>query len=297
MTNISTKIVFFGTEEFSLAALAGLINAGYHIAAVVTKPDSKKGRGQHLVSPAVKVLAMQHHIPVWQPTKLAEIHDDLQSLTPVAGVLVSYGMIIPQSIINIFTPGIINVHPSLLPKYRGPSPIESVIKNGDEKTGVTIMQLSAKMDAGPIYTAKEYPLSGSETRPELYSSLAIIGTNLLLRVLPTILDGSLQPTPQDNTKATYCNLLQKSDARLETATLTAVQAERLIRAHLGFPKSKITIADHDIVITKAHVASVQKTPLDVVCQDGAFLSIDELVAPSGRRMSSDAFLRGYAASV
>ncbi len=293
MMNTSEKIVFFGTEDFSLAALADLIDAGYHIAAVVTKPDSKKGRGQRLVPPAVKILAAQHHIPV----KLAEIRDDLQSLAPAAGVLVSYGMIIPQSIIDIFAPGIINVHPSLLPKYRGPSPIESAIKNDDDKTGVTIMRLSAKMDAGPVYTAQEYPLSGAETRPELYSILATVGTDLLLRVLPTILDNSLQPIPQDDTKATYCSLLQKADAWLDTTALTAIQAERLVRAHLGFPKSKINIAGHDVVITKAHVTDVQKTPLDVVCLGGAYLSIDELVAPSGRRMNGDAFLRGYAAGV
>ncbi len=297
MMNTSEKIVFFGTEDFSLAALAGLIDAGYHIATVVTKPDNKKGRGQRLVPPAVKILATQHHIPVLQPVKLAEIRDELQSLAPAAGVLVSYGMIIPQSIIDIFTPGIINVHPSLLPKYRGPSPIESAIKNGDDKTGVTIMQLSAKMDAGPVYEAQEHPLSGTETRPELYSTLATVGTNLLLRVLPAILDDSLQPIPQDDTKATYCSLLQKADAWLNTTELTANQAERLVRAHLGFPKSKLNIAGHDVVITKAHVTDSRKTPLDVVCQDGAYLSIDELVAPSGRHMNGDAFLRGYAAGV
>jgi methionyl-tRNA formyltransferase len=296
MTNTSAKIVFFGTEDFSLVALAGLIDAGYHIAAVVTKPDSKKGRGQRLIPPAVKVLALQHDIPVWQPVKLAEIRDELQALAPATGVLVSYGMIIPQSIIDIFTPGIINVHPSLLPKYRGPSPIESAIKNGDTKTGVTIMQLSAKMDAGPIYTAQEYPLSGSETRPELYATLAALGTDLLIRVLPTIIDGSL-PVPQNDDKATYCSLLKKADAWLDATSLTAVQAERLVRAYLGFPKSKLTVAGHIVVVTKAHVTTIQKTPLDIGCQDGEFLSIDELVAPSGRHMNGDAFLRGYAAGV
>ena len=295
MTNTSVKIVLFGTKDFSLAALTGLIDAGYHIAAVVTKPDSKKGRGQHLVPPAVKVLAMQHDIPVWQPIKLTEIRDNLQALTPVVGVLVSFGMIIPQSIIDIFTPGIINVHPSLLPTYRGPSPIESAIKNGDKKTGVTIMQLSAKMDAGPIYAAQEYPLTGTENRPELYGVLAAVGTDLLLRTLPTIIEGSLYPAPQDDAKATYCALLQKADAWLDPKVLTAVQAERRVRAYLGFPKSKLRVEGHDIIIIKAHVTRIQKTPLDMVCQDGVFLAIDELVAPSGRSMNVDAFLRGYAA--
>lgn len=291
--NTSAKIIFFGTEDFSLTALTGLIEAGYTIAAVVTKPDSKKGRGQQLIAPAVKVLATRHNIPVWQPEKLADIADDIRALGTVTGVLVSYGKIVPQAIINLFTPGIINVHPSLLPKYRGPSPIESAIKNGDPVTGVSIMQLSARMDAGPVYTAKEHPLQGTETRPELYHALADIGTNLLLESLPTIIDGSMLPTAQNEEAASYCQLLEKRSAQLDLQTLSAVEAERIVRAHIGFPKSKITVADHTIIITKAHVSDQQKTPLDILCRDGAYLSVDELVAPSGRHMSSDAFRRGY----
>jgi len=293
--NTSAKIVFFGTEDFSLAALTGLIEAGYSIAAVVTKPDSKKGRGQQLVAPQVKVLASRHNIPVWQPQKLTDITADIQALRPVTGVLVSYGKIIPQAIIDLFSPGIINVHPSLLPKYRGPSPIESAIKNGDAVTGVSIMQLSAKMDAGPVYAAKEHPLIGTETRPELYHALADIGTNLLLEALPRIINGSLQPTPQQEQAASYCQLLQKNDALLDLTTLTAEQAERNIRAYIGFPKSKLTLLNQTVIITKAHTSAQQKTPLDPVCQDGVYLCIDELIAPSGRRMDAQAFLRGYAA--
>lgn len=293
MMNTSAKIIFFGTEDFSLTALTGLIEAGYTIAAVVTKPDSKKGRGQQLIAPAVKVLATRHNIPVWQPEKLADIADDIRALGTVTGVLVSYGKIVPQAIINLFTPGIINVHPSLLPKYRGPSPIESAIKNGDPVTGVSIMQLSARMDAGPVYTAKEHPLQGTETRPELYHALADIGTDLLLESLPTIIDGSMLPTAQNEEAASYCQLLEKRSAQLDLQTLSAVEAERIVRAHIGFPKSKITVADHTIIITKAHVSDQQKTPLDILCRDGAYLSVDELVAPSGRHMSSDAFRRGY----
>lgn len=293
MTNTSRTIIFFGTEEFSLTALTGLIEAGYTIGAVVTKPDSKKGRGQRLSPPSVKILATKHNIPVWQPSKLAEIVDDVKRIENPAAVLVSYGKIIPQSIIDLFSPGIINVHPSLLPKYRGPSPIESAIKNGDSVTGVSIMQLTKEMDAGPVYTAKEHPLVGTETRPELYHALADIGTNLLLETLPGILDGTIQPTPQDEANATYCKLLQKEDAILDLRTVTADEAERHVRANLGFPKTKIQIGTHDIIVTKAHISTQQKTPLDLICQDGAFLSVDELIAPSGRRMNSSDFLNGY----
>ena len=291
----SETIIFFGTEQFSLAVLEQLIKSGYIIAAVVTKPDSKKGRGQRLVPPSVKVLAEKYGIPVWQPVKVADINERVRSLTPITGVLVSYGKIIPQSTIDLFTPGIINVHPSLLPKYRGPSPIESAIKNGDDETGVSIMRLSAAMDAGPVYGSKKYPLRGTETRPELYASLAELGANTLLELLPRIMNGVATPVPQDDDTATYCKLLQKSDAELNLTLLTAREAERHIRAHLGFPKSKIALNGHSIIITKAHVSTEQKTPLDFVCRDGAFLSVDHLIAPSGRQMDASSFLRGYTA--
>lgn len=294
MTSTSKTIVFFGTEEFSLTALRGLIEADYSIAAVVTKPDSKKGRGQHLVPPSVKVLATQHNIPVWQPAKLASINDDIRALGDVCGVLVSYGKIIPQSTIDLFNPGIINVHPSLLPKYRGPSPIETAIKNGDSITGVSIMQLSAQMDAGPVYSSKEYKLTGDENSLELYHALADFGTDLLLETLPRILDTSLSPIPQNEKDATYCFMLTKDDSLLDRSKLTASEAERTIRAHIMFPKSKLRFGDHTFVVTKAHVSTQQKTPLDFLCRDGAFLSVDELIAPSGRRMDGEAFLRGYA---
>lgn len=296
MNSISTKIIFFGTEDFSLTALHGLIEADYSIAAVITKPDSKKGRGQKLTPSKVKVLATQHNIPVWQPEKLKDITDDIKALAPVAGILVSFGKIIPQSIIDLFTPGIINLHPSLLPKYRGPSPIESAILNGDSQTGISIMQLSAKMDAGPVYTAKSHPLNGTETRPQLYQTLASSGTNLLLETLPSILAGELKPIEQNEQQASYCQLLQKEDGMLQLEKTSASQAERQVRAYLEYPKTKCTILNQPVIITKAHVSTQAKTPLDITCQDGVFLSIDELIAPSGRRMDSAAFLRGYAAA-
>jgi len=294
MTNTSSKIVFFGTEEFSLTALTGLIEAGYDIAAVVTKPDSRKGRGHQLIAPSVKVVAEKHNIPVWQPEKLKDITDNIKALQPVTGVLVSYGKIIPQSTIDLFTPGIINVHPSLLPKYRGPSPIESAILNGDDKTGVTIMQLSADMDAGPIYTAEEYSLKGAETQPELYHTLATVGTDLLLETLPRILAGDLQPSPQDDSQVSYCQLLKKMDGHLNPHEFTAAEAERRVRAYLRFPRARLTVLEKDIIVTKAHVSSEKTTELDIKFKDDAYLSVDELIGPSGKTMSGEAFLKGYA---
>jgi methionyl-tRNA formyltransferase len=286
-------LVFFGTGDFSLTALAGLIEASYEVIAVVTKPDSRTGRGHRLTPPPVKIFAERHSIPVWQPEKLSEIRESVQALSNPVGILASYGKIIPQSVIDLFSPGIINIHPSLLPLYRGPSPIEAAIANGDGKTGVSIMKLTARMDAGPVYAAKEYPLSGTETRPGLYRDLAQVGANLLLETLPLILDGSLPPLPQVEDNATYTPLLSKDDALLHPDAISAVQAERIIRAHIGFPKTKLVIKDHPVIITKAHVASVGTSPLDILCTDGGYLSIDEVIAPSGRMMSAADFARGY----
>ena len=293
MTNTSKTIVFFGTDEFSLTALTGLIEAGYSIVAVVTKPDSPQGRGHKMTPPLVKVLATENNIPVWQPDKLRDITADILELDRPIGVLSSYGKIIPQSIIDLFDPGIINIHPSLLPLYRGPTPIETAIANGDSKTGVSIMQLPAGMEAGPVYAAKEFPLTGKETKPELYHSLATVGTNLLLETLPHIMNGSLTPVLQDETKATYTHMLSKEDAWLRPDLITATEAERLVRAHLGFPKTKITLGEHALIITKAHVVDAPQNEMTLTCKGDTYLAIDEVIAPSGRRMSAADFERGY----
>lgn len=306
MTTMSKTIIFFGTDTFSASALRSLINAGYHIGGVVTKPDSKSGRGQQLTQPLVKQIALEHSIPVWQPTKLIDIIDDIKALgdiTTRVGVLSSYGRIVPQAIIDLFDPGIINIHPSLLPRYRGPSPIETAIINGDTRTGVSIMLLSAEMDAGPIYAQEPFLLDGTETAPQLYETLAALGGRMLIETLPAILEGELTPTPQSD-DAVYCSLLKKEDARLNTATMTAVHAERQVRAYLDFPKTKLVLnEDNDniaiLVITKAHVLTDQTENDDrhvvVAFKDDSFLVIDELIGPSGKRMSGQAFKNGYTA--
>ena len=300
MTHISKTIVFFGTDEFSAVSLRELIERGFTIGAVVTKPDSRKGRGRELQASLVKQIALENNIPVWQPLKMVEITEFLQALTKTTGekptgVLVSYGKIIPQSIIDLFEPGIINVHPSLLPKYRGPSPVESAILHGDTETGVSIMQLSAAMDAGPVYKQVFFSLNDTETAPELEQKLAALGAQELVTILPSIINDSLQPQAQDDSIATYCKLLSKDDSVLTLDTLTAEQAERRVRAYLAYPKTKVTIAGHLVVVTKAHLTSESTSVLDVKCSDGRFLSVDELIGPSGRAMDAKAFLNGYAA--
>lgn len=297
MTPTSKTILFFGTDSFSAASLRELIAQGFTIGAVITKPDSRKGRGRQLLKPIVKEIAETNNIPVWQPETTKELatfmEEFLTSNEKPLGVLVSYGKIIPQAVIDAFEPGIVNVHPSLLPRYRGPSPIETAILNGDSKTGITIMQLSAAMDAGPIYTQLTVPLLDTETLPELEAHLAECGARELAAALPSIIDGSLQPTPQNDDEATYCQLLSKENSALDTETLTAQQAERQVRAYLAFPKTKTTVAGHPVVITKAHVTNTHNSPLDLRCADGMYLAIDELIGPSGKVMSAASFMNGY----
>lgn len=285
-------LVFFGTEDFSLPTLQALIEKGCSISAVVTKPDTKRGRGRVLSSPAVKKLALSSGIEILQPEKLADIADELASAGSDHAVLVSYGKIVPADIIDIFKGGIINIHPSLLPKYRGPSPIEAVILNGDSKTGVSLMKLTPKMDAGGVYKQETVELNGTETKPELYDRLSRIGADLLIDSLEEIINGTLQPIEQNEEGATYTKLLAKADGNIDWSS-EADGIERSIRAFLGYPKSKALIFNQEVIILKARVAgSSDDGELVMKCGQG-FLEIQELIAPSGRIMNGGDFKRGY----
>ena len=289
-------IVFFGTEEFSAISLQALINAGFEISAIITKPDSRKGRGQKLQAPTVKKIGEKFEIPVLQPSKMSEIVDFIENL-PVRpiGVLVSFGRIIPQNIIELFDGGIVNVHPSLLPKYRGPSPIESAIFSGDKKTGVSIMSLSKEMDAGDVYIQEEFPLKGNETSLELYETCGKIGAEMLINHLPAIMSAKMTANPQNDSEATYCQLLKKSDAILNPETQTAEQAERQIRAFEIFPKSKIQIGENLSIVNSAKVVNENSnnSPLTIKFSDGKFLQIEKITAPSGKQMPAESYINGY----
>lgn len=286
-------IIFFGTEAYSLVTLKALYETGFPIHAVITKPDMRSGRGHKLNEPPVKTFARQHGILVWQPNKLRDLIPDITALQPVAGILVAYGKIIPQSIIDLFTPGIINLHPSLLPKWRGPSPIEAAIAHQDLETGISIMQLDAQMDAGPVYIQHRHPLTGTETKPQLYDELFAAGSDLLVHTLPSILAGTLQPAPQNDAEATYCQLLSKEMSLIDPMAMTATAADAHVRAYLGFPRSRLRIHDRELIIIKTRVSDVPESPLSVKCCDGRYVTILELIAPGGKKMAAEAFLRGH----
>ena len=290
------RLVFFGNERLATGVssdaptLRALVKAGYEISAVVashTEAVSRNKRGLEIVE-----IAHAYHIPVLIPDELSEIYDKLVSFNATAGILVAFGKIVPQKIIDVFPLGIINIHPSLLPEFRGPTPVETAILSGTHETGVSLMSLSAKMDAGPVYLQGKIGLNGKETKPELAKILLREGKNLLLANLDAILEGNLEPIPQDADQASYTRLLRKEDG-LVRFDVPADHIERKVRAFLGFPKTKASIHGQEVIITKVRVASSPTDGHLVQKTKPGYIEIEELIAPSGRTMSGADFIRGY----
>lgn len=302
MNQTSKTILFFGTEDFSAYTLEALIEHGFHIGAIITKPDARRGRSSAATQPLVKRIGEAHSIPVWQPIKLRDIAAQIAEFDAPVGVLVSYGKIIPQSIIDLFDPGIVNLHPSLLPRYRGPSPIEAAILHGDDNTGLSIMQLSSAMDAGPVYVQQAVPLLGTETAPELYQTLGTQGAELLTASLPAILDGTISPTPQQDDSATYCSLITKQDGALDW-NKPAKQLAREIRAYTDWPQSRTELHGIECIVTEAHAEATSQsgTPGEIIAtsdslavytSDGT-LAITSIKPLGKKEMPVKAFLAGY----
>jgi methionyl-tRNA formyltransferase len=300
----SKKLVFFGTDDFSLVILESLVKAGYDVMLVVTKPDAPQGRSHHLTPSIVGRYAALHELPYLTPQKL---DDEALGAIREAGcdyaVLASYGKIIPTRMLDAFPLGIINVHPSLLPRWRGPSPVEAAILAGDNQTGVSIMRLEPSMDTGPVFAQTEYPLSGRETGDELRQTLAEAGARLLLESLPGILAGSTPARAQDdfNESPSYCSMIRKTDGQIDWQE-SADTIERKIRAYQPWPGAKTSLFEHDVTILAATVELNSqnlepgenihdKSSCLVGCGNGA-LSITRL-QPAGRKpMAVRDFLNG-----
>lgn len=291
-----TKLVFFGNERLATGVstdaptLRGLVAAGYDVAAVVTNHTEAVSRSRRRLE--IAEVAHAYHIPVLTPQKLSHGVEKLRRTGARAAVLVAYGQIIPPEILDIFPKGIINIHPSLLPKLRGSTPVETAILNGLEETGVSLMRLVPEMDAGPVYAQTKIALNGGETKPQLAQKLLDEGCKLLLENLDGILSGQLAPKIQDETEASYSRLLTKKDGRIDFNE-PAEDIERKVRAFAGFPKTRAEIYGRDIVITKSRLAAgPDDGALVIKCQPG-YLEVQELIAPSGRTMSGADFIRGY----
>ncbi len=301
------RLVFFGNERLATGlsttapTLQALIKAGHEVMAVVSHDSDSKSRKKRSLE--IAEVADAHNIPVLLPNKPAEIIEQLAAYKADAAVLVAYGRIIPQSVIDIFPQGIINIHPSLLPLHRGPTPIESVILEGASETGVSIMKLVREMDAGPVYGQSPLELTGQETKQQLADSLAEMGWQQVVELLPAIVAGTLPAVPQDDALATYDQLITKTDGTMDF-NKPAVRLEREIRAYAGWPGSRTQIGDIDVTITQAHAApgsngtsgkihiTDESKELTISCKDGC-LYIDKLKPAGKKEMTTREFLSGY----
>lgn len=313
---MSKKILFFGNERLATGtvttapALQALIGDGYEVAAiVVAQKDTGKSRQARPLE--VADVAEQHGIPLLAPADLLQARDELAGYGAEAAVLIAYGKIVPPEVLAIFPAGIVNIHPSLLPLHRGSTPLESVILEGAAETGVSLMRLSEKMDAGPVYARETVILDCTETKQELADRLADIGTHMLLQQLPSILDQtSPDPTPQDDAGATSDPHISKTDGTIDWSK-PAARLEREIRAYAGWPRSRTSIGSTDVIITAAHVAEssgvtdtaadttgtpgdvqIEGKQLGIYCGQG-LLIIDSLIPAGKREMPAAAFLSGY----
>lgn len=291
------KVVYFGTEDISVPTLQALISSDkYEVIAVVTKPDSARGRGHKIDSPAVAKLARQHDILCLQPTKLSDVEMKLRSLHPDVGALVSYGKIIPQKIIDVFPHGIVNFHPSMLPVYRGPSPIETAIIHGDSFTGLTLMALSKDMDAGDIYYQEKVNIDPDDTADDLYARFGQRGAELMSDKLDQIVNGQLKGLPQDDDMAIYCYMITKEDGKLDPDVMTARDCYNRLRALSKWPKCRIMLHGHEVILTKAKPLDNfqgDEWPDIVPCRDNSALQLIEIISPkSGRRMAVSDYLNG-----
>lgn len=232
------RIVFMGTPELAATSLRALAQAGYNIVTAVTQPDRPVGRGGKLTPPPVKLAAQELGIATMQPEKLRspEVVAALAALQPDLIVVAAYGEILRPNVLAIPRQGSINVHASLLPKYRGASPISAVILNGETESGVTIMLMDAGMDTGPLLAQQATPLGARETTPELTARLAHIGAELLVETLPRYLAAELQPQPQDNELATYTRQINKDDGRIDWQQ-PATHIARMVRGYYPWPSA------------------------------------------------------------
>lgn len=246
------RVVFMGSPEFALPTLRRLIESEHEVACVVTQPDRPAGRGRTLKPPPAKELALEHGLPVLQPERVnaREALAEVRALAPDALIIAAYGQILKQPLLDIPTRGALNVHASLLPKYRGAAPAASAILAGENETGVTILEVVLALDAGPIVAQRRLPIEPQDTTGTLNETLSVLGAELLIDVLPAWERGDLTPQPQDDTQATYAPSIHRDDAVIDW-TLPAVDVWRRVRAYSPWPVATTTVDGEALRIWEA----------------------------------------------
>lgn len=300
------RIVFMGTPDFAVPSLQALIDAGHDVCAVYTQPDKPQGRKQILTAPPVKTLALEHDIPVFQPNTLKNEDEQarLRELAPEVIIVVAYGKLLPKAVLDIPPHGCINVHGSLLPRWRGAAPIQWAVIAGDEMAGVTTMQMAEGLDTGDMLLTYETKVGEKETAGELFDRLAQSGAELLTQTLVKL--DEITPRPQDDAQSCYAHMLDKQMAVIDWSK-SAHEIDCLIRGLNPWPIALTTLSGERLKVFVAEKAAGNGEPgtvleadpkkgLTVACGEGA-LKLTEIQLVGGKRMKATDFLRGHAIEV
>jgi methionyl-tRNA formyltransferase len=299
------RIVFFGSGAFAIPSFEALVNGEHDVVALVTQPDREKGRGRATAPPALKPVAEGRGVPLLQPRRIKEPSalDAVKALAPELCIVVAYGQILPRSILELPPHGCINVHGSLLPRYRGAAPIQWAVTNGESETGVTTMLLDEGMDTGPLLLRRETPIGSDETAGELEPRLAALGAALLLETLEGLRQGTLRPTPQDASAATLAPILRKQDGHVDWSSDAAALGRR-VRGFSPWPGTFTAWSGATLKLLRAmpaegftqaspgEVAWVDRSGVTVACGGGTLLQLLEVQPESRKAMSAAAWATG-----
>lgn len=297
------RLIFAGTPEFAARALAALLEAGHEVALVLTQPDRPAGRGLKLVPSAVKALALERGLEVYQPAGLKdeETRERLRSVGADLLVVAAYGLILPQPVLSLPRLGAVNIHASLLPRWRGAAPIQRAILAGDAQTGISIMQMDAGLDTGPVLAAESMAIAAEDTGASLHDKLAELGARLIVATLARIERGQFRAEPQAAAGATYAAKITKADAEIDWSEAAAV-IERKVRAFDPLPGASTMIKGVGLKIWRAGVTAAKGTPgtvleasprgIVIACGSEA-LCVGELQRAGGKRLPAGQFLAGF----
>jgi methionyl-tRNA formyltransferase len=300
------RVVFFGTPQFAVPSLEQLIQSAHDVVGVVTQPDRPRGRGQKVTDAPVKVTAVQHGLPVFQPARLRdpEVKETLTRWAPELGVVAAYGKILPESVLNLPRFGMINVHASLLPRYRGAAPVQRAVIDGMPETGVTIMRMVLDLDAGGMFAKVTRPIGSDETSDIVERDLAHLGASLLLHVIDDLAAGRAVEEPQNDSLSTYASKITKEEGLIDW-TLAATDIHNRVRGLYPWPHAFSYLNGERLIVMRSHVApeptsadpgtivDVSSGAISVATGLGERLAIDE-VQPEGRRaMKVRDYLAGH----
>ena len=300
------RIVFMGTPDFAVPSLKQLIQDGHEIAGVYTQPDKPKNRGMKLTPPPVKVVAQAHNLPVFQPKTLRDenVQQELAELAPELVVVAAYGKLLPKAVLELPALGCINVHSSLLPKYRGAAPINWAILNGEQETGVTIMHMAEALDAGDIILQAATPIDLNESVEQLHDRLAEMGAELLSKAVTALAEGTAPRIPQDESQYTYAPMLSRELSPIDWSR-SALEIHNQIRGLVPWPATTMELKGTKFKVFASlltgetveqpggTVLGADKKGIRMVCGDGGVLCITEVQAPGKKRMKAVDYLRGH----